>query len=161
MNSVNASASLTVVRSDSPALWQGVLAVRQRVFADEQSLVDLGISDNDDRESLVLVALLDGRPVATGRLTPPGAGRAAYLSWIATLPEHRHRGIATRLVERLVAASDDRGYPELQLAAQTHAIGLYEQFGFVRFGQPYIVRGIQHQAMIRTARLAHPAHARP
>lgn len=152
MNGVDAPASLTVVRSDSPALWQGVLAVRQRVFADEQSLVDLGISDDDDRESLVLVALLSGRAVATGRLTPPVGGRSAYLSWIATLPEHRSQGIATRVVERLVAAADDRGYPELQLAAQTHAIGLYEQFGFIRFGQPYVVRGIPHQAMIRTLR---------
>ncbi|MGE3796192.1 MAG: GNAT family N-acetyltransferase, partial [Thermomicrobiales bacterium] len=83
----------------------------------------------------------------------PVPGRSAYLSWIATLPEYRGRGIATKLVERLVATSDSRGYPELQLASQAQAVGLYAQFGFERLGRPYVVRGIPHQAMARSLRI--------
>jgi len=147
---LSAPLGLAILPADTDALWQGVLVIRQRVFAVEQTLVDLGITDADDATSLTLIALLNDVPVCTGRLSPPAPGRSAYLSWIATLPEYRGKGIATRLVDRLIAASDAKGYRELQLAAQTHAIGLYAQFGFIRLGPSYVVRGIPHQAMSRT-----------
>jgi predicted GNAT family N-acyltransferase len=137
------------VPADTQERWQGVLHIRQRVFAEEQALVDLGITDSDDATSLTLVAMLGGVAVSTGRLSPPLPSRAAYLSWIATLPEYRGQGYASMIVEHLIASADSYDYPELQLAAQTHAVGLYSRYGFVRLGQPYVVRGISHQAMAR------------
>ncbi|MGD9710762.1 MAG: GNAT family N-acetyltransferase [Thermomicrobiales bacterium] len=153
MNETDARIASALLVADSEQLWQGVLLIRRRVFADEQGLVDLGITDGDDAASVTLVAMLGDQPVSTGRLTPPVPGRSAYLSWIATLAEYRGRGIATKLVERLVATSDSRGYPELQLASQAQAVGLYAQFGFERLGRPYVVRGIPHQAMARSLRI--------
>lgn len=138
-----------IVPADSPQLWEGVLQIRQRVFAEEQALVDLGTTDADDPTSLTLVAMLGDVAVSTGRLSPPIPNRSAYLSWIATLPRYRGEGYASLIVERLIAAADSSGYPELQLAAQTHAMSLYTRFGFARLGQPYVVRGILHQAMVR------------
>lgn len=156
MNEMREPADFRVVPADTPERWEGVLHIRQRVFAEEQSLVDLGITDADDPASLTLVGLAADRPVSTGRLTPAQSGRAAYLSWIATLPEYRGRGYGSSVVEQLVAAADARGYQELQLAAQAHAVSLYMRFGFARLGQPYVVRGISHQAMYRI----HPSEVR-
>ncbi len=151
MNAGDDARDLVIEPADTPERWNDVLFIRKRVFAEEQGLVDLGISDSDDQTSLVLVALLDGRAVSTGRLSSPLPGRAAYLSWIATLPDCRGQGVASCLVERLVAAADERQYGEVQLAAQVHAIGLYARFGFKPLGRPYVVRGIPHQTMVRVA----------
>jgi predicted GNAT family N-acyltransferase len=146
---VDNAGALEIVEANPGSRWGPVLDIRRRVFAEEQGLVDLGIADREDETSLNLLALLDGSPAGVGRLSPPGATRPAYLSWIATVPEFRGRGIASAIVERLLAAADRRGYPEVHLAAQAHAIGLYERFGFEPRGAVYVVRGIPHQTMAR------------
>ena len=78
--------------------------------------------------------------------------RPGYLSWIATLPEFRGKRIGGAVVRYLVQAADERAYSELHLSSQAHAIQLYERYGFVPRGSLYVVRGIQHQTMIRRPR---------
>jgi ribosomal protein S18 acetylase RimI-like enzyme len=51
---------------------------------------------------------------------------------IALLPEARGQGIGTRLMERLITAARDAGYPgiSLSVSAQNPARNLYERLGF-------------------------------
>jgi GNAT superfamily N-acetyltransferase len=79
-----------------------------------------------------------GRPVAGGLLwlqprspSPRFATTAIpYLFSIYTEPEYRGRGIATRIVQTLVATADARGYPRVELFATEAGRGLYERLGF-------------------------------
>jgi predicted GNAT family N-acyltransferase len=142
-------APLSIVPAVSRRHWDDVRDVRKRVFHDEQQLIGMDLTDSDDDRSLTLVAYLGERPVGTGRLTPPLMTRPAYLSWIATLPEFRGRGIGTAITRRLVEAADDRHYGAIHLSAQLPAVSLYERFGFVAQGPPYAVRAIDHQTMKR------------
>lgn len=145
------AASLTIVPANNRRRWEDALEVRKRVFHEEQSLIGLALTDADDDRSLTLVAYLGDRPVGAGRLSPPFMTRPAYLSWIATLPEFRGRGIGTAITKMLVETSDERQYGELHLSAQSHAISLYQRFGFVPHGPAYVVRDIEHQTMRREA----------
>jgi ribosomal-protein-alanine N-acetyltransferase len=56
---------------------------------------------------------------------------------VAVEPEHRGRGIATALLERLFEVTRDderRGYTLEVRVSNDHAIGLYEKLGFERRG---------------------------
>jgi predicted GNAT family N-acyltransferase len=141
----------SIIPAASRRHWDDVREVRKQVFHDEQQLIGMDLTDSDDDRSLTLVAYLGEQPVGTGRLTPPLMTRPAYLSWIATLPEFRGRGIATAVTSMLVEASDERDYGNLHLSAQLPAVSLYERFGFVAQGPPYAVRDIDHQTMKREA----------
>lgn len=147
-------AALTIVPADNPGRWDDVREVRKLVFHDEQRLIGMELTDSDDARSLTLVAYIGERPVGTGRLSPPFVSRPAYLSWIATLPEFRGRGIGTAVTTMLVEASDERQYGELHLSAQSPAISLYQRIGFVPQGPPFVVRNIEHRTMRRLARKA-------
>ncbi|MDV9169531.1 GNAT family N-acetyltransferase [Streptomyces sp. W16] len=73
----------------------------------------------------------DGRLVALAgeRLHPPGW---TEISAVCTDPDHRGRGLATRLVRAVAAGIKERGdHPFLHAAAtNTNAIRLYESIGF-------------------------------
>ncbi|MGW0970292.1 GNAT family N-acetyltransferase [Streptomyces sp. NPDC002516] len=73
----------------------------------------------------------DGRLIALAgeRLRPPGW---TEISAVCTLPGHRGRGLATRLVRAVAAGIRERGdTPFLHAAADnTNAIRLYESIGF-------------------------------
>jgi predicted GNAT family N-acyltransferase len=130
--------------------FQAVYALRSRVFREEQHLADLPMTDPDERRSVTLMAEQDGVLIGTGRLSPPGAQRLAYLSWIATARDYRKLGVGSAVVAELVEAADRADYPMTLLSAQTHAIHFYRQFGYKPFGTVFTVRGIPHQSMSRT-----------
>ena len=131
-----------------------MLEIRRRVFAREQGVADLRVSDPDDARSLIALASLrvDGtlQPVATGRLTPPltSAGEA-LIAWVATLPEARSQGAGTAVMRFLLDAADRAGTPEVALAAQLPAEEFYLRLGFIQAGPIYDVRGIPHRRMLR------------
>lgn len=127
-----------------------IVAVRARVFRDEQRIVETELSDPDDYTSVHAYVTVGGRIVAAARLSPPNRQRAeGMIAWVATLPEYRRRGAATAATRALLAIADERGIPAVTLAAQVHAQALYERLGFVPYGDRFTVRGIPHQQMER------------
>ncbi len=149
---------IEVVRAVSDADYEAVLAIRRRVFIDEQGIVDTNVLDPDDERSIVALALLPEagpngvvrRPAGTGRITLGYGSRGeALVAWVATLPEFRGRGVATETMRFLLRAADAAGASAVVLAAQTHAESIYRDLGFVPAGRIYAVRGIEHRWMVR------------
>jgi predicted GNAT family N-acyltransferase len=147
-----------IVRADGPADQTAALEIRRRVFADEQGVADLRVSDPDDARSLTALAKIHvrvghkivRRPVATGRLTPSSlAGGQAQIAWVATLPDVRGQGIGSKLMHYLLDAAVAYGASEVVLAAQAHAETFYRRLGFSPAGPYYDVRGIPHLRMVR------------
>jgi ElaA protein len=133
--------------------------IRRRVFAEEQDVADLRVSDQDDARSIIALASLIGGggerrwPVSTGRLTPPVfAGDPGLIAWVATIPEARDRGAGAAVMRYLLDAADRAGTREVALAAQYPAQSFYERLGFIAAGPIYDVRGIPHRRMIRLRR---------
>jgi GNAT superfamily N-acetyltransferase len=84
------------------------------------------------------VALVGGEVVATGGLVfhthPPTAknlaGREAYILDMYTLPAWRKRGIASRLLEKLVEHAHAAGHPRVSLHSTPQARPIYQALGF-------------------------------
>jgi ribosomal protein S18 acetylase RimI-like enzyme len=59
-----------------------------------------------------------------------GVGRIAHVSNVYTLPEHRGRGIATRLMQLLVDRARREGADYMELGATDAGRSVYERVGF-------------------------------
>lgn len=121
------------IRPYRPSDWQSVCAIWNRAKVDEfRGEVDLAAivpleSDAQMqasfRRSEVLVAELGDEVVGFG-------GReGSVIGWLFVHPEHRRRGVASRLMIELLAHID--GAAELMvLRGNAAAIALYRGFGF-------------------------------
>lgn len=151
---------IEVVPGTAHPAWPEVLALRGRVFGDEQGIAEARGSDPDDGRSLHALAWLPaagagaGRVLAgTGRITLRHNGRnEALIAWVATAPAFRGAGIGAAIVGALLAEADAAGIDETLLAAQRHAEGFYARLGFFAVGTPYLVHGIPHRWMVRPRR---------
>lgn len=126
-----------------------VIAIRRTVFTAEQALTDTVDRDPYDYGdgAAVVLALLDGRPVGTGRLHVwRGFGQIA---WVAVLADERGRGIGWELMVALLAAGERLGARRVTLSAQTHAIGFYRRLGFHTVGGTFSMGNIEHITMER------------
>ena len=127
-----------------------ILAVRAAVFRDEQSIVDSVLTDNDDWSSVHAYAVLDGKVIAIGRLTPATSHRPeAQIAWVATLPAYRRQGAGESIMHALLDIAMQYRFSSILISAQAHAIPFYRRFGFVPYGNRFEVSGIQHQYMER------------
>ncbi|MGI9253454.1 MAG: GNAT family N-acetyltransferase [Thermomicrobiales bacterium] len=151
-----ATVTVTVQHGTGGPLWPGVVALRQRVFGDEQGIVEAGASDPEDEDSIHAIASLaddDLAPVvvAAGRVTLNHQGRnEAIIAWVATERTFRRMGIGREVMYALLDQADLAGIGETVLAAQRHAEEFYAEFGFLPTGPPYKVRGIPHRWMSRS-----------
>jgi predicted GNAT family N-acyltransferase len=137
-------------------LWPGVIALRERVFGDEQGIVEASGADTDDEQSIHAVAWEQddsGLPVVVGagRITLNNQGRdEAIVAWVATDRSRRRQGIGREVMYALLDEADRAGMRETVLAAQRHAEAFYSGLGFHPSGAPYKMRGIPHRWMIRS-----------
>jgi predicted GNAT family N-acyltransferase len=130
------------------------LDVRRRVFIEEQRVPEsLEIDEHDGDPAVVttalhVLALLDGRPVATGRLLLAHEDGGAHIGRVAVLAEHRRSGYGRAMMEALHALGREQGIRDITLAAQLPAIGFYERLGYVlREGEVFLDAGIEHRWM--------------
>ena len=95
-------------------------------------------SESSLRESLenecsrFYLALADGK--AAGYMGVQIFSGEGYVTNVATLPEYRRQGVATRLIER--ALENDMEFITLEVReSNIPAISLYERLGFERVGE--------------------------
>jgi predicted GNAT family N-acyltransferase len=121
------------------------LALRHRVFCEEQGVaLDLE-ADGRDGEALHVVAVSEGAVVGTCRLVL--AGRTAKLGRMAVEPEARGRGIGAALLAGAEREARVAGASRIALHAQAHARELYARGGFAERGEPFEEAGIAHVLM--------------
>ncbi|HEY5799592.1 MAG TPA: GNAT family N-acetyltransferase [Burkholderiaceae bacterium] len=121
--------------SDDPALLD--IAAIHRFLSNETAWargIPLATLQRAIANSICFGAYEDGRQVGFARAVTDRA-TFAYLCDVYTLPTHRGRGIARKLVEAMHA------HPELQLLRRsvlvsTDARGLYDKLGWTAVAQP-------------------------
>jgi len=136
---------ITVLVGGWEAFKEHATAVRHEVFVLEQRVpID---EDLDARDAGCIHAVAydeRGRAVGTGRLLPD-----AHIGRMAVRSAYRGRGIGSRILEALVDEARARGFREVALSAQTHAISFYAGHGFSAEGDTYLDAGIEHITMRR------------
>lgn len=144
--------SVTVGRADGDAERADALAVRERVFVEEQDVPMDRERDGRDDEAVHLVAYDGDSPVGAARLRDYGdhdGDRVGKLERVAVLPERRGEGLGTRLTREAERVAREEGFDRLRLDAQTHATGFYERLGYEAVGEVFPDAGIPHRSMVK------------
>ena len=128
------------------------LAIRTRVFVDEQGVPPEEEIDAHDRTTAAAVHAIvrdgDGRAIGAGRFYPRDA-RSVQIGRMAVEREARGRGAGGALLGALVEEARRRGFATAHLHAQVHARDFYGKAGFLDDGEPLWDAGILHQPMSR------------
>jgi predicted GNAT family N-acyltransferase len=103
--------------------------IRNKVFCCEQKIPAQLDQDSMDREAIHVLAYLNERPVATGRLVvgKNGQGIAAR---IAVLRGYRSRGVGRMVVRKLEALAEDNGVRSLELHPHYYLEKFYSDLGY-------------------------------
>ncbi|GAA1518119.1 GNAT family N-acetyltransferase [Dactylosporangium maewongense] len=125
-----------------------ILRLRSDVFVVEQASPYPELDGRDTEPATVHIWLSDpaGAVTACLRVLTDTDG-TARIGRVVTAATHRGQGLAARLLAEAVALIGPR--PAV-LDAQTTAVRVYERFGFVATGTPYLEDGIEHITMRRT-----------
>ncbi len=126
------------------ASWQADRArleyVRRQVFIIEQKIPESEEWDDADENSSHVLAFSKKRDVVgTGRLEPTGK-----IARLAVVGEYRGQGVGSAMLIRLVEEARQRGFDQVYLHAQTHALNFYRKFGFVSDEEIFSEGGIPH-----------------
>jgi predicted GNAT family N-acyltransferase len=122
-----------------------LLRLRHDVFCGEQGVPEREELDGRDGEAVHLVAVEDGRVLATCRLL--FVGTTVQFSRLAVARDARRRRLATRLLSLADDETRAGGARRLVLHAQTYARSLYDAAGYQPRGRVFMEAGIEHVAM--------------
>ena len=117
-------------------------AVRYEVFVIGQNVpVELEVEEADFNYTHIL-ALADGKPVGTARLTTDG-----HIGRVAVLKEYRKYGIGKEMMKQIEEVAFEMGFSLLELNSQVHAVPFYEKLGYEVYGEVFLDAGIKHRHM--------------
>lgn len=145
--------SLEVARVTTADQMSQALFVRRRVFIEEQNVPeDLEIDEHDRDPAVVtsavhVLARLDGKPVATGRLLLEDSEGHLHIGRVAVLASRRRRGLGRAVMLTLHDLAREHGATSITLAAQLHAVDFYERLGYTARGAIFLDAGIEHRWM--------------
>lgn len=135
----------TISEADWSRQHARLLAVRARVFVDEQGVPEELEFDEHDAQALHLLATdASGDAIGTARLLANG-----HIGRMAVLPAWRGRGVGSDLLYSMLQLAEQHGLNEVFLHAQCKAIPFYERLGFVPEGEVFDDAGIDHRTMRR------------
>ena len=130
----------TVTWHDAEPLLRGV---REAVFIREQGVPEELEWDGLDEGSHHVLALSNaGQAIGCGRILPN-----AHIGRIAVMHEWRGKKVGTAILEGLLAYASSRGYPEVDLDAQVHALPFYQHVGLVVEGEEFMDANIPHRKL--------------
>lgn len=137
--------TLTVRPARDAAEMDAALALRVKVFCEEQGVSREEELDGLDDEALQIVALDQSGVIATCRL------RNLEAEWklerMAVEARVRGLGVGARLLAGAEAEARTRGAEQMVMRAQIRAEPFYATNGYTREGEVFMDAGIEHIAM--------------
>ena len=121
------------------------LALRSRVFCDEQGVSFEADQDGRDPEATHIVAIDEGAVIGTCRLL--FRGQIARLGRLAVERGRRGDGVAAAILREADRVAGQAGADSIALHAQTYALTLYSSAGYKTYGPTFVEEGIEHVAM--------------
>ena len=145
------SASTTLHEARTPDALAQARAIRDQVFAVEQGIPAELVHDGLDASALHVLALHDGAPAATGRLTI-SADRKGVLARIAVLPAYRGQGLGKRVVQHLEALARRESLVAVSLKPHHYLETFYANLGYETVPGSFTTAG-SHPLITMTKRL--------
>lgn len=139
------TSEFTVRDADFARDFDAIRSIRETVFVHEQQVpLELEWDEADKSAYHVLAVSSAGAAIGTARLLAD-----AHIGRMSVLASWRGRGVGSALLEHLLDVARRRGFTEVFLSAQVHALEFYRRHGFECRGEPYLEAGIPHRAMAR------------
>lgn len=125
----------SILKASSSEQLKQVIALRKKVFVQEQGIpLELEL-DGKDNESLFSIATdEDNHVLACGRLTIVDQNDG-IISRIAVKKEFRGKGIAREIVIHLEQLAKDKGLSRLTLKPHDHLHDFYSSLGYMKYGE--------------------------
>lgn len=123
------------------------LALRRKVFIEEQGVSEAEEIDGKDIEAIHVLARQGKTPVGCARLL--AFGTTAKIGRVCVLPEFRGKAVGIALIEACHDAARTTGATRAILGAQTQALSFYERLGYAGYGELFDDAGIPHRMMER------------
>ncbi len=120
--------------------------IRFAVFVEEQKVPpEIELDELDAVAVHAMARDASGKVIGTGRLilSPP----LPRIGRMAVLKPWRYAGVGAAILRMLCRDAKRRGYSEVMLNAQTHAVPFYFKHGFLSHGPEFVEAGIPHQEM--------------
>ena len=117
--------------------WQqaGAYYVRIQAMARKHHIaLRQEFDEHDTPETKYIVIVDDVLPVATGRIYQLDAD-SMMIGRIVVLPEYRHQGLGTRVVQECEAWIRELGSSRAVLESRDNKIGFYQQMGYEIYGE--------------------------
>lgn len=114
--------------------WEVLGALNDRAYGLPEATFAPALAGIDDPALRAFVARLDGAPVA-GLATLDGPDGDCALELVATLPEARGRGLASRLVRHALREARDRGCDSVTLEGSKMGEPVYTRLGYRTLGR--------------------------
>jgi len=125
---------------------EACLALRRRVFVEEQGVSVADEQDGRDDKALHILAQKDGVPIGTARILIKG--QTGKIGRVCLLAEARGLGLGAGLIKAcLEHLRKTEGVRRAELGAQTQALSFYERLGFIAYGPIYDDAGLPHHDM--------------
>lgn len=141
----------TVFDADDPA-FEAALALRERVFVDEQGVPYDREVDGKDPEATHFLVRDGDDPVATARVrTPDGEAGTLKVERVAVARDRRGEGFGDAVMDAVESYAAAEGYDRLVLAAQVPVVAFYERRGYaLQDDAPFDDAGIPHRRMAKS-----------
>ena len=137
---------LTIRLVDNEAELEAAIAVRFRVFVDEQSIPPEEELDESDATATHAIALCQGKVVGTGRLVQRDDG-SALIGRMAVDDQWRRKGVGGEILKFLEESARDQGLTHAVLHAQEYVKSFYAAHGYQQRGDPFLEVNIPHVEM--------------
>lgn len=127
---------MEIIRATQTAHQAAAYYVRIQAMARKHRIpLEAEFDEHDTPETRYIVAIDDFLPVATCRLYPLDPERM-MLGRIVVLPEYRHQGLGTRVVQEAETWAKELGYRTAVLESRENKVHFYERMGYLAdFGE--------------------------
>ena len=130
----------------SPQEMEAAMAIRFRVFVDEQGVSPEEERDEGDATALHVLALHDREAIGTGRLLRLSSGEG-QIGRMAVERDRRRAGVGSMILAHLEEEARRMGLSQVILHAQTYVKAFYASHGYHEESDVFIEAGIEHIQM--------------
>lgn len=122
---------MNIIRATTTAEQAGAYYVRIQAMAVKHHIsLYQEFDEHDTPETKYIVVTDDVLPVATCRLYPVDEG-SMMLGRIVVLPEYRHQGLGTQVIQEAEAWAKELGYRKAVLESRENKVEFYRKLGYI------------------------------
>jgi len=125
---------MEIIRATETYQQAGAYYVRIQAMAKKHHItLRQEFDEYDTPDTKYIVVTEDEFPIATARMHP--AGDEMMIGRVVVLPEYRHKGIGSKVVEACEEWAVELGYKKAVVESRDNKIEFYKQLGYVTCGE--------------------------